>query len=49
MVRNILDRNYYPLESVEKSGTGYIIKLTPANLNGNTYYAEYSDRHQVQA
>lgn len=49
MVRNILNSNYYPLESVEKSGAGYIVKLTPANMNGNTYYSEYHFRHQIQA
>lgn len=47
-VKNMLNGNYYPLESVEKSGAGYIVKMTPANLDGNTYFAEYADRHQVQ-
>lgn len=49
MVRNVLNSGYYPLESVENSGAGYIVKLTPASLDGNCYYAEYADRHQVQA
>lgn len=49
MVKNTLNSNYYPFESVEKHGAGYIVKLTPATLDGNSYYAEYADRHEVQA
>lgn len=49
MVRNTLNNNYYPLESVERSGAGYIVKLAPASLDGNSYYADYSDRYEVQA
>ncbi|WP_447877536.1 hypothetical protein [Serratia fonticola] len=49
MVRNILNGNYYPFESVRKSGAGYIVTLVPGSLDGNTYYAEYNDRHVVQA
>lgn len=48
MVLNILNRSYYPLESVEKSGSGYIVTLTPANIDGNRYYAEYTTRHQIK-
>lgn len=49
MVLNVLNRSYYPLEAVEKSGSGYIVTMTPANINGNRYYAEYATRHQIQA
>lgn len=49
MVLNILNRSYYPLEAVEKSGSGYIVTLIPANIDGNRYYAEYTTRHQIKA
>lgn len=49
MVRNILDGNHYPLESVEKSGAGYIVTLIPGHINGNRYYAEYHSHHQIRA
>lgn len=35
------------METVERSGAGYIVKLTPSSLNGNSYYAEYTTRHTV--
>ncbi|END3474795.1 hypothetical protein ABL142_003673 [Salmonella enterica] len=47
MVKNTLNGKYYPLETIERSGAGYIVKLTPASLNGNSYYAEYTTRHLV--
>ncbi|HAK6117907.1 TPA: hypothetical protein H2R31_002949 [Salmonella enterica] len=47
MVKNILNGKYYPLETIERSGAGYIVKLTPASLNGNSYYAEHTTRHLV--
>ncbi|QDH45746.1 hypothetical protein AAM37_gp75 [Pantoea phage vB_PagM_AAM37] len=48
MVKNMLNGQYYPFEAIEKSGAGYIVKLTPATLDGNSYYAEYADRHEVK-
>ncbi|EKB8006292.1 hypothetical protein OOX71_001369 [Salmonella enterica] len=47
MVKNILNGKYYPMETVERSGAGYTVKLTPSSLNGNSYYAEYTTRHTV--
>lgn len=47
MVKNTLNGKYYPMETVECSGAGYIVKLTPSSLNGNSYYAEYTTRHTV--
>lgn len=47
MVKNTLNGKYYPMETIERSGAGYIVKLTPASLNGNSYYAEYTTRHLV--
>ncbi|EIO8739093.1 hypothetical protein LRG41_001611 [Salmonella enterica] len=47
MVKNTLNGKYYPMEAIERSGAGYIVKLTPASLNGNSYYAEYTTRHLV--
>ncbi|EMF3851678.1 hypothetical protein V3E06_005106 [Salmonella enterica] len=46
-VKNTLNGKYYPMETVERSGAGYIVKLTPSGLNGNSYYAEYTTRHTV--
>lgn len=48
LVKNMLKGQYFPFESIEKSGAGYIVKLTPATLDGNSYYAEYADRHDVK-
>jgi len=48
MVKNILNGCYYPLASVERVGAGYMVKLSPINLNGNCYYAAYNTLHTVQ-
>lgn len=48
MVKNMINGQYYPFEEIERTGAGYIVKLTPSTMDGNSYYADYSDRHRVQ-
>lgn len=49
MVKNLIDGKFYTFECLERSGAGYIVKMTPSTLDGNSYYADHSDRHVVQA
>lgn len=47
LVKNILNGKYYPVVSVERWNSGYIVKLDSRD-DGCEFYAEYSDRHTVQ-
>lgn len=47
LVKNILNGKYYPVASVERWNSGYIVKLDSRD-DGCEFYAEYSDRHTVQ-
>lgn len=47
LVKNILNGKYYPVVSVERWNSGYIVKLDSRD-DGCEFYAEYTDRHMVQ-
>lgn len=48
LVKNTISGNFHSLESVNKCGSGYMITLYPASVDGNRYYADYSDYHQIK-
>lgn len=48
MVKNILNGKFYAFESCQKFQSGYIVKLE-GREDGCEYYADYNDRHEVQA
>ena len=47
MVRNILDGKHYPVGVVEKGISGYIVTLHPGHVNGNRFFSEHHDYHNV--